>query len=40
MDAYMKVGASVYRNHPFYEPSKQAEILRQALKSLSLGPPA
>jgi RNA polymerase sigma factor (sigma-70 family) len=39
MYAYMKVGASVYRNHPFYEPSEQAEILRQALKSLTIGPP-
>lgn len=25
-EAYMEIGASVYRNHPFYEPSEQAEI--------------
>ena len=36
MDAYMKIGASVYRDHPFYEPSEQAAILRQALAQLSV----
>ena len=39
MDAYMKVGASVYRDHPFYEPSDQAAMLRKALESVSLNPP-
>jgi RNA polymerase sigma factor (sigma-70 family) len=36
MDAYMEIGASVYRDHPFYEPSEQAAILRQALAQLSV----
>jgi RNA polymerase sigma factor (sigma-70 family) len=36
MDAYMEIGASVYRNHPFYEPSEQAEILRRVLPPLTL----
>jgi RNA polymerase sigma factor (sigma-70 family) len=36
MDAYMEAGASVYRNHPFYEPSEQAAILRRILGPLSL----
>lgn len=40
MDAYMKIGASVYRNHPFYEPPEQVAMLRQALDAVSLGPPA
>ena len=35
-EAYMEAGASVYRNHPFFEPSAQAEILRQVLPSLAL----
>jgi RNA polymerase sigma factor (sigma-70 family) len=35
-DAYMEIGASVYRNHPFYEPSEQAAILRKALAQLSV----
>jgi RNA polymerase sigma factor (sigma-70 family) len=39
-EIYMKVAAAVYRNHPFYEPPQQAEMLRQALKSVSLEPPA
>jgi hypothetical protein len=38
-DAYMKVAAGVYRNHPFYEPSEQVERLRQILKTVSLNPP-
>ena len=38
-DAYMKVAAQVYRDHPFYEPSEQVARLRQALKTVSLGPP-
>lgn len=33
--AYMKAGATVYRNHPFYEPSEQAEILRRILPPLT-----
>jgi len=36
VDAYMEIGASVYRNHPFYEPSEQAAILRKALAQLSI----
>jgi RNA polymerase sigma factor (sigma-70 family) len=40
IDAYMKVGAQVYRDHPFYEPAEQVATLRQALKALSLEPPA
>ncbi len=39
LDAYMKVAASVYRDHPFYEPSQQAEMLRRALAGVSLQPP-
>ena len=35
-NAYMEIGASVYRNHPFYEPSEQAAILRKALAQLSV----
>jgi RNA polymerase sigma factor (sigma-70 family) len=35
-DAYMEMGASVYRGHPFYEPSEQAAILRKALAQLSV----
>lgn len=34
-EAYMEAGASVYRNHPFYEPSEQAEILRRVLPPLT-----
>lgn len=40
MDVYMKVAASVYRSHPFYEPSEQVEMLRRALTTISLEPPA
>jgi RNA polymerase sigma factor (sigma-70 family) len=36
VDAYMEIGAKVYRNHPFFEPSQQAEILRRVLPSLTL----
>ena len=36
IDAYMEIGASVYRNHPFYEPVEQAAILRKALAQLSI----
>lgn len=35
-EAYMEAGASVYRNHPLYEPSEQAEILRRVLPPLAL----
>lgn len=34
-DTYMQTAASVYRDHPFYEPSEQAAILRQVLPSLT-----
>lgn len=36
-DAYMRLAASVYRNHPFYEPAEQAAMLRGALAALSQG---
>ena len=36
IDAYMEIGASVYRNHPFYQPPEQAEILRRVLTSMTL----
>ncbi len=39
-DAYERVAADVYRNHPFYEPAEQAAILRRALANVSLAPPA
>ncbi|MGB7985653.1 MAG: RNA polymerase sigma factor [Terracidiphilus sp.] len=35
-DAYMESGSSVYRNHPFYEPPEQAEILRRVLPPMTL----
>ena len=35
MDAYMEAGASVYRNHTFFEPSEHAAILRRVLGPLS-----
>jgi RNA polymerase sigma factor (sigma-70 family) len=35
-DAYMKFAASLYRNHPFYEPAEQVEITRRMLASISL----
>jgi RNA polymerase sigma factor (sigma-70 family) len=40
MDAYMKVAAQVYRDHPFYEPAEQVATLRRALEAVSLEPPA
>jgi RNA polymerase sigma factor (sigma-70 family) len=40
MDAYMKVAADVYRSHPFYEPAEQVAKLREAMKGVSLEPPA
>jgi RNA polymerase sigma factor (sigma-70 family) len=36
IDAYMEIGASVYRNHPFYEPSEQAAIVRRVLGPVGL----
>jgi hypothetical protein len=38
-DAYAKVAAQVYRDHPFYEPAGQVATLRQALLAVSLAPP-
>lgn len=35
-DAYEKVAANLYRDHPFYEPAEQASMLRTALASVSL----
>jgi RNA polymerase sigma factor (sigma-70 family) len=35
-DAYMEAVASVYRNHPFYEPPEQAEILRRVLPPMTI----
>ena len=37
--AWMKIGASVYRDHPFYEPADQTALLRKTLATLPLGPP-
>jgi len=38
-DAYMRIAADVYRNHPFYEPAEQAAILRRELDSVRLEAP-
>jgi RNA polymerase sigma factor (sigma-70 family) len=38
--AWMEVGASVYRDHPFYEPAEQAAMLRKVLAAVALGPAA
>ncbi len=38
-DAYMKLAASVYRDHPFCQPSEQAEMLRRVLGTVLLEPP-
>ena len=35
IDVYMKIGAAVYRDHPFYEPADQVAMLRKALASVS-----
>jgi len=35
IDVYMRIAASVYRNHPFYEPAEQAALLRRELESIS-----
>jgi len=39
MDAYMKIAADVYRNHPFYDPPEQTAKLRQVLETITLGQP-
>ncbi|HLK68498.1 MAG TPA: RNA polymerase sigma factor [Bryobacteraceae bacterium] len=39
-DAYMRLAASLYRGHPFYQPADQVEILRKALPFIPLGPMA
>jgi len=39
-EAYMQVGAEVYRDHAFYEPAEQAAKLRDALRQVSLDAPA
>jgi RNA polymerase sigma factor (sigma-70 family) len=39
LEAYARVGADVYRGHPFYERDEQVVRLREALKSVSLEPP-
>jgi RNA polymerase sigma factor (sigma-70 family) len=36
LEAYMEVAASVYRNHPLYEPSEQAAILRRVLPAFTV----
>ena len=36
IDAYMEAAASVYRNHPFYEPAEQAAILRRVLSNFTV----
>jgi hypothetical protein len=33
----MQTAASVYRNHPFFEPSEQSAILRRVLPTISNG---
>jgi RNA polymerase sigma factor (sigma-70 family) len=35
-EAYEKVAANLYHDHPFYEPAEQASMLRTALASVSL----
>jgi RNA polymerase sigma factor (sigma-70 family) len=40
IDAYTKVAAQIYRDHPFYEPAEQAATLREALQTVSMAPPA
>ena len=37
-EAYMQHAASLYRDHPFYEPAEQAAIVRLMLESVSLEP--
>jgi RNA polymerase sigma factor (sigma-70 family) len=37
-EAYMQYAASLYRDHPFYEPAEQAAIARHMLESISLEP--
>jgi len=39
-DAYSKLSAKVYRDHPFYEPAQQVAMLRKVLPSMPLGPTA
>jgi RNA polymerase sigma factor (sigma-70 family) len=39
IDAYMRIAASVYRDHPFYEPAEQASLLRRELESIRLEAP-
>jgi len=39
-EAYRKVAALVYRDHPFYEPAAQVAAVREALKTVSLEPHA
>ena len=39
-DEYMKLAASVYRGHPFYESAEQVELLRKMLPSIPLDPTA
>ena len=36
LEAYLEVAGSVYRDHPFYEPSEQAEMLRRVLPSFTV----
>ena len=39
-DAYMQFAASLYRDHPFYEPAEQVAIVQRMLASISLEPKA
>jgi hypothetical protein len=39
-DAYMQFAASLYRDHPFYEPADQVAMVRRMLASISLEPKA
>jgi RNA polymerase sigma factor (sigma-70 family) len=39
-DAYMQFAASLYRDHPFYEPAEQVAMVQKMLASISLEPKA
>jgi RNA polymerase sigma factor (sigma-70 family) len=39
-DAYVRFAASLYRDHPFYEPAEQVAMVRRMLASISLEPKA
>jgi hypothetical protein len=39
-DAYVRFAASLYRDHPFYEPAEQVAMVQRMLASVSLEPKA